>query len=270
MTARRRDRTAARGSLPSRAAMVRDYEVNGFAGPFQLFTRSDMARRRAVLERTVLADGGGLEMRLVDSVVVREICSHRKLLDAMTAILGPDLVIWRSRFIVKKPGGAEIPWHHDGAYYRACLDPLINVSAWIAIDDVDRDNACVRVIPGSHKMSVNHLRADAGVDPAFTQMAELETDLREQAVYLEMPAGHCFIFNESLLHGSPRNSSDRRRIGLTVRFTVPSVNILESGRGAVLIKGVDRNGHNQYLSMANRCDGSERGVSGTSVPRRQA
>ena len=64
-------------------------------------------------------------------------------------ILGPDVLLWGSQLFCKPAAlGMEIPWHQDGAYWP--IRPLANISAWIAIDRVRRENACLKVIPGSH------------------------------------------------------------------------------------------------------------------------
>ncbi len=60
------------------------------------------------------------------------------------------------------------------------------------------------------------------------------------ARYLEMPAGACVLFNESVLHGSTDNASEHPRAGLSLRFTVPSARITgKANLGAVLVRGRD-------------------------------
>ena len=48
-----------------------------------------------------------------------------------------------------------------------------------------------------------------------------------QAVNMELKPGEFFLFSERLLHASSKNASDKRRLGLSIRVTVPFVHIFQ-------------------------------------------
>ena len=48
--------------------------------------------------------------------------------------------------------GSPTPPHQDGYYFM--LDPNEAVTMWLALDDVDEENGCVRYLPGSHKRGI--------------------------------------------------------------------------------------------------------------------
>ena len=78
-----------------------------------------------------------------------------ELLDIVSDLIGDDIIVWGSALFAKKgTGGKATPWHQDGHYWP--IRPLATVTAWIAIDDVNTDNGCMRVIPGSHKDQVSY------------------------------------------------------------------------------------------------------------------
>ena len=67
------------------------------------------------------------------------------------------------------PGdGKAVPWHQDASYWP--LSPSKAVTVWLAIDDADRDNACMRVIPGTHHFGHLTYRMTEDAD----QRAQLE------------------------------------------------------------------------------------------------
>jgi hypothetical protein len=226
---------------------ARTFDETGWLGPLRLCDTDTMAELRSYFDNTIFKSGQ-LSMRHLDCAPLFDLCQSAALLDPVRAVLGNDLLIWRTRFIIKQPGGREIPWHQDGAYFKRFLSPVLNVSAWLAIDDVTVDNACVRLIPGSHKAEVPHIASPGGVDPLFDATADPAHVDESAAVNIELKAGEFFVFDESLLHASPANRSNRRRAALSVRFTVPSVAITDPQAAAVLVSGEDRSRINTLVT----------------------
>jgi ectoine hydroxylase-related dioxygenase (phytanoyl-CoA dioxygenase family) len=158
--------------------------------------------------------------RHLDNRTVYELCSHPAIVEQVASILGPDVVVWHSRVFHKRDGDAPIPWHQDGPYWR--LEPLVSVTAWIAIDPADRDNACVEVIPGSHHERLAHTQTLTG---RFAQQADPACVDASRAVPIQLDAGEYFLFDTWLLHASAANTSGRRRTALSVRYTTPDVRV---------------------------------------------
>ncbi len=222
---------------------VEFFNANGYVGPFALCSPDEMSEWRERIVRDVLATHPPHNIREqsrhLDSRIVYDLCSHPAIVDRMTAILGPDLVLWRSNFFTKEPGGLEIPWHQDFGFWP--IDPAINVSAWLAIDEATPRNSCVQLIPGSHKTQLPMVKALPGM--AFDKMTD--PAYVDQTLCLDMPLkpGEFFLFNECTLHHSNANTSDQRRMGLAVRVTVPCVKIdhdqIFAGHKAIQLVGRD-------------------------------
>lgn len=225
---------------------VARFHEQGFLGPLAAVSPDEMAQIRHHIESDVLQRDGRnprtrLQSRHMDSKVVFDLASHPAIVDRMASLYGPHLILWATNFFNKEPGGSEIPWHQDVNYWP--LEPIINISAWIAIDDVRIDNSCVQILPGSHKKVVPHIRSREGM--AFGEEADPKYFDAAQIVNMELAPGEFFLFNEKLLHHSEPNRSNRRRLGMSVRVTIPIVKIdhditpLHPGHAAVLLRGED-------------------------------
>ena len=79
--------------------------------------------------------------RHLDYPLIYELATHPSIVERMTSLYGPDLLLWRTNFFVKEPGAKEIPWHQDFNYWP--LEPPIIISAWIAIDSATLENSCL-------------------------------------------------------------------------------------------------------------------------------
>lgn len=225
------------------------YLETGFTEPVQICGPARTAQLRACIEKTVLVDGRGLAMRHLDSAAVFELCSTTSLLDGIAELLGVNVLLWRSRLFVKAPDSKATPWHSDGPYFTEQLDPVVNLTAWIALDDVGLRNACLRVIPGSHRQTNEHVAVPIPIDSVFYHEAAKACVDETRARDLEMRSGQCVIFNEALLHASTPNSTDRPRMALSVRFTIPAVRVKGSPDiGTVLVRGKDAEGLNTLLA----------------------
>ena len=140
-------------------------------------------------------------------------------------ILGPDVLLWGSQLFCKPAAvGMEIPWHQDGAYWP--IRPLANISAWIAIDRVRRENACLKVIPGSHLSGLKPHQIDSRKNLALDRTVNPEHLNKEEAVDIELDPGELVFFDVYLMHGSNANTSGERRAGLVYRY-MPSTSLFD-------------------------------------------
>ena len=233
-------------------AQVDFYVENGYLGPFAAMTPAAMTPIRQAIDAKVLNSPGPnprrpMQSRHMDNPAVYDLASHPAIINRIASLLGPDLVVWTTNFWLKAPGGSEIPWHQDINFWP--IEPPVNISAWFAIDDVTVANSCLQIIPGSHRQNVRHMRATD--DMAIHEMADPAAYDVKQAVNMELKPGEFFLFSERLLHASSKNTSDKRRLGLAVRVTLPIVHIfqdshLHPGHTAILASGKDVMGFNRY------------------------
>jgi ectoine hydroxylase-related dioxygenase (phytanoyl-CoA dioxygenase family) len=187
-------------------------------------------------------------MRHLDKRIIYDLCTHPNIVGRIQRILGPHLLLWAGTMWNKEPGGKEIPWHQDLNYWP--VEPIINITAWIAVDEVTVENSCLELIPGSHKKVVPHIKAPAG--KWFDEEADNTRFDISKKIQLPMRPGEFVLFNEKTLHHSEPNNSNKRRLAIAPRFTIPIVRIdhdkLFPGHAAILVSGEDYMGFNRLTA----------------------
>lgn len=227
----------------------------GFHGPFAVVDEVEMARLRPDLESllTTPADAcpssSPLMARHMDNATMRDLASRETVQAPLRSLLGPDLLMWNSYLWNKEPGGSEIPWHQDIHYWP--IEPQLTISLWLAVDATDEENSCPHIIPGSHRRSLPHRRAE-GRTVRLGEEADPAHFDASQAIPMSLRAGEGFLFTERLLHSSTANRSSRRRFGISLRYSPTLVQIFHDeaplfpGHAALLVGGTDRFGWNRY------------------------
>lgn len=232
------------------AKEVQRFHRNGFLGPFRLLAETEMQQTGNQILRSVRDVPGPykknpLTQRHLDQRTVYDLVTKPEILERIKAILGPDLLLWACTFWLKEPGGKEVPWHQDCNYWP--MEPIINVTAWIAVDPVTPTNGCLELIPGSHSSCVPHIPAEKG--KWFTMEADPGHVNASKAVKITLNPGEFILFNERVLHHSPVNATNTRRFVMGPRFTIPIVRIdhdkLFPGHRVIVVSGEDYMGFNQ-------------------------
>jgi ectoine hydroxylase-related dioxygenase (phytanoyl-CoA dioxygenase family) len=161
---------------------------------------------------------------------VRRVATAGRHVAMVRQLLGPDVCLTHQQFVTKLPDGADahsdIPWHQDDGYGR--LEPMTDVTVWIALVDTDETNGCLWILPGSHRLGL--LPHDtAGVNPLLREVA-----VREAGVALPLRAGEGVAFGGLTLHGSGPNRSPVPRPGLFLRYCEPGTIMVSEGNKPVL------------------------------------
>ena len=153
-----------------------------------------------------------------------DLCRTPQILDYVEDILGPNFVQWGGQFFHKEPhSGSVVPWHQDAQYWP--LEPANAVTVWLAVFDTDKDNGAMKVVSGSHKKGADgfkHHTNDASHLVLDQEVSEDQID-KDKVVYIDLKAGEISLHNDALLHGSDPNNSNRKRCGITMRFSPTNV-----------------------------------------------
>ena len=146
--------------------------------------------------------------------------THPRVLAAVAAILGPDLLIRNADVFIKEPGTSRrINWHVD------CTAPIetarLMVTAWFGLTASTLENGCVDFIPGSHRDPLPNSASDKH---NLTFRGEALAAMDEQAhVANVMPLGHLSLHCFRTVHRSSGNHSADRRFGYITRFASAGV-----------------------------------------------
>lgn len=137
------------------------------------------------------------------------------------ALLGKEPRLVFDQVFLKPPRhGSAKPYHQDNAYFR-CQPADEVLTAWIALDDVDESNGCLRYIDGSHRMPMLEHAAVAGEQYNITP-AEDDIDLSLE-VAAPVPRGGVVFHHGQALHTSHPNRSDRWRRGYATHWVTDDV-----------------------------------------------
>ena len=202
------------------------YGSNGFALLADALSRDEVAELNAEAVRLCRGDLGaiaGADAPPAESdaeTLRRFLCIHYphkvsdvalralkqpRVVDALTAVIGPNVKAMQSMLFIKSEGKPGQAWHQD-EYFIPTRDRSLT-GVWIALDDATVENGCLWVLPGSHRRGVLYPARDQD-DPRFDCSIEAyDFPYRdEDSVPVEVPAGTAVIFNGYLLHRSLENS----------------------------------------------------------------
>lgn len=227
------DRFRADGYLLFRRPVFEEPDFRRLYGLFEEHLDARGSRRADELDTPHFEDPRLLEFLLSDAAV-----------DLVEGILGPDIGLFSSHFICKEPGiGRPTPWHEDSAYWQGQFDDYTAiVTVWLALDDVDRDNGCMQVIPGTHANGFSDYRNLDSPDE-YTFGREIEGVDDSAAVALELRPNQASLHDSRIVHGATANRSARRRAGYTMRYFSTTAKVTRSDHRVWLARGVDRAGN---------------------------
>jgi hypothetical protein len=231
------------------AEQVAAFNRDGYLKGIRIFSPQEMAGIREyfdeLLARTLAAGGDSYSISTAHLRYGRvyDLLTQPRIVACVKDLLGENVVAWGSHFFCKMPGdGKRVSWHQDASYWP--LTPSKAVTAWLAIDDADAGNACMRFIPGSHVLG--HLTYALSENDEANVLNQTVAGVEQlgEPVLVELKAGEISIHSDLLLHGSEANQSARRRCGLTLRYCPADV---RAGLGwnakGVIVSGRDESGH---------------------------
>jgi len=224
------------------ASEIRDiYDRDGYIAPLRLFSEDEAQAHRAIMEQTE-AEHGKLHYKYKMHSVLRspwEIATNPVLLDAVEAILGPNILLYNTCYIVKEAGAtSHVSWHQDLTYWG--LSNANQVSAWVALSPATGESGCMRMLPGSHKTGrYEHEKTD---DPdnvlAFGQTVQGVDE--DNARLAPLRPGEASLHHGWTLHASMPNHSSDRRIGVNIQFVSTDVRQVKHDEdSAILVRGID-------------------------------
>jgi ectoine hydroxylase-related dioxygenase (phytanoyl-CoA dioxygenase family) len=158
-----------------------------------------------------------------------------RVVNNVRMLLGEEIAFFHGKVMLKEAGtGGAWEWHQDYGYWynQGYVFPRL-LSAFVALDASTRENGCLQVLRGSHRLGrLNHdmIGAQTGIDPARIRQIE---PLFER-VYVEMTPGSVLFFHCNLLHSSGPNDSDRHRRAFIICYNAlgnPQITETKSSEG---------------------------------------
>ncbi|MFC5410343.1 phytanoyl-CoA dioxygenase family protein [Larkinella bovis] len=221
--------------MPFTSEHLQTYQRDGYVVVRNLFSKAEVERLYAVavgdevLSRKTYdrVDASGLKTRLalwytLDDSVYSKLARSARIVNAVEQLLGGPAAHYHSKLMQKEPrtGGAW-EWHQDYGYWyknNGFLFPDM-LSALTALTPATRENGCLQMIKGSHRMGrVEHgftgeqIGADAEKVNEALKIMPLE--------YLEMEPGDTAFFHCNTLHASAANLSDKPRWSIITAYNL--------------------------------------------------
>jgi hypothetical protein len=226
-------------------SQVAQYRRDGFFHPIRIMSEADASGYEQRLRALETREGGTMSRKtnMKPHLIVpwlEELVRHPSILDAVEDVLGPNILAWSSGFFIK---GAHDPsfvsWHQDSTYW-GLSEPDV-VTAWIAFTPSTVESGCMRVIPGTHGDQVAH-NDTFDERNLLTRGQEVMLKVDEtKAVDIVLKPGEISLHHVRIIHGSPPNAADHRRIGYAIRYMPTRVRQLSPVRdSAMLVRGVDQ------------------------------
>ncbi|MCY2962793.1 MAG: phytanoyl-CoA dioxygenase family protein [Planctomycetota bacterium] len=231
------------------AAQVEQFNRDGYVRGLRIFNPEEATEIRTYFDNLlakVLAAGGdsySISTAHARYGRVYDLLTHPRIVACVKDLLGENVIAWGSHFFCKMPhDGKAVAWHQDASYWP--LTPSKAVTVWLAIDDADVENACMRFISGSHHFGHLTYRPSSPGDHNVLNQSIDNPEQYGQPVDDVLKAGEISIHSDLLLHGSEANESDRRRCGLTLRYCAADVRAhMDWSLKGVIVSGSDPSGH---------------------------
>jgi ectoine hydroxylase-related dioxygenase (phytanoyl-CoA dioxygenase family) len=225
---------------------VEFYRANGYLSPFRALAPAEARRMREAVDRFEREEGFS-----VGSIHFKghlcftrsfELARNPAILDVVEDLIGPDILVFASKFWIKQGrDGAFVSWHQDSAYFG--LDPHEQVTAWVALTDATTANGCMRVIPGSNRGPAHRHVETYHEKNLLARGQRIDGVDEAAAVDLELEIGEFSLHHEHTVHGSLANETDEARIGLALFYIPTHVRSTIGRRTALLVRGADKYHH---------------------------
>ena len=232
-------------------ALAQTYETDGFAFPVDVVSASEAQEIRDDLElaESDLADDPEKLMllraypdRLLPSF--DRLTRNTRLIDVVTPILGPDLMVWSSGLFIKEADSPKIvSWHQDLNYWG--LDSVSEVTAWVALSPSTIESGCMRFVPGSHTRQIVPHNDTFDDNNLLSRGQEIAVEVDDQdRVDVVLQTGQASLHHGHLFHASGPNTTADRRIGSAIRYISTSMKQISGDRSLVaLVSGEDHYCH---------------------------
>ena len=250
---------------------IKHFQDKGWVGPIDIFSSAEIAAVRECLEinsRTIKEADGQEIITFYNNVInletprdhhlfhqpIAELFKHPNLIQRLNQIAGENLLLWYTNVFCKMPGQGEIKWHQAKEFYTSSDidfekktlvysqdENPINLTVWVALEDADLENGCMRFANGSHQQIFKILKGSvpasegvfAGISAHKTvwqkeQQYSLSYEFNENDWEVEavpVKAGQAIVFTESTMHCSLPNRSNRRRLAIIGRYVRPSTQV---------------------------------------------
>ncbi len=228
-------------------ADVQEFHANGYLKGSQILSDEEVETLRAEVLRViegreaegpqpVLLRNFGKEDSPVWQIVniwmvsppFRQLVEHPAIVEEIAQLTGARALRLFHDQIQYKPaskGGVNM-WHQDAPLWPI-LKPMTEVSAWVALDDVDEENGCMWMVPGSHLWG-DHM-AYLRTVPSFDELPKEFDGHTVEVLSRPVAKGEVHYHHALTWHGSGPNVSGRPRRAIALHYMTDETRFVASG-----------------------------------------
>ena len=225
-----------------------DYRRDGFASPIRVLDTASASAHRARLEEAEAQVGPVHYQDKMHLILTStwELATHPLILDAVEAVIGPNILLYNSMYVIKEPDSpAKVNWHQDLTYWGLSDDDA-QVTAWLALSPATVESGCMQMVQGSHLGGrADHVTPEQRSDDDVLDFGQYIDDVDVDAARpVPLDVGEMSLHHGWTIHSSMPNRSDDRRIGFNAQYLAPHCRQTVHEHGtATLVRGVDEHKH---------------------------
>ena len=173
--------------------------------------------------------------------IAHHIGMHAGILNAVSGVLGPDVMLYSVEFFIKEAKTKQVVTMHQDLTYWGMgeIDGL--TTAWLALSPSTPASGCMEMVKGSHKSPILPHEDSFDDNNLLSRGQEIKVEVAEEdRVPIVLQPGELSLHHGLTIHGSGPNTSDDRRLGVVVRYLVPEIRKAGGERDyAHLARGTD-------------------------------
>ena len=213
--------------------MIDEFHRNGYCKVGNVFSKEFIQELQAeclALAKAIPVDlrkkyqSQGSLIQLLDYPYFSKVIAHNKLFDCF-AEFGCEDTVFSSGYLISKPAKSPpLFWHQDWwgwDHPSSYTSTVAQFFVMIYLQKTDRENGCLRVIPGSHRKDfelLSSLEAHTDELSAYNDPSSIQFQNLDEEVGVEVDVGDVVFGDARLLHGAYGNNSDRERGLLTLWY----------------------------------------------------
>lgn len=151
-----------------------------------------------------------------------DLVNHPAILSIVKEMIGPEVIVQGSLFLNKYPNSAAFfPWHQDGLHSK--LEFSQSTTVWLALSESTVENGCMKVIAGTHESAWMEHKNIKTKNSMLKNGGEITEGLDEsKARNVILKPGEMSIHQNSIVHGSMPNTSNKKRTCFIIRYSTPA------------------------------------------------
>jgi len=159
----------------------------------------------------------------------KDLIAHPEITKGLAQLTeATKLRIWHDQIQYKpaEVGGVNM-WHQDAPLWPI-LAPMTEVTAWVALDDVDEENGCMSMVPGSHLWG-DHFDGFLRSLESYEAMPDTFEGHAVKVVRCPVKKGEVHYHHALVWHGSHANTSGRPRRAIALHYMTQETRYVASG-----------------------------------------